>query len=160
MPAKQIKLYQQKIDNEPFRFDEYNKKMFDSFEEQAPAGCYQFSLKKDIPPKTLEQLGYWYGGIVEGMVKQLLERGENILGYKTYNGKEVPIITNKDNCDECLKAFYMISTGKVGQQFSKGNSNVDEMSRLIDWALDYLPQNWGVYIPSSEEYKKLQKGTI
>ncbi len=164
MPTKQIKLYQQKFRDEPFGFDEHNQKMFDAFEAQAPKGCWQVSYKLDIPPKTLEQIRYWYGGIVggglnsNGMVEQLLERGDNILGHKTYLGKEIPILVNKDNCDDCLKAFYMISIGRAGQKFTKGNSNIDEMSKLIDWALDYLPQNWGVYVMSSEEYKRLKGG--
>ncbi len=158
MPAKRLKGYMQKLDDQPFAFDEHNQRMFDAFEAQAPKGCWQVSYKLDIPPRTLEQLGYWYGGVIEGMIEQLLERGDNILGHKTYLGKEIPILVNKDNCDDCLKAFYMISIGKAGQKFTKGNSNIDEMSKLIDWALDYLPQKWGVYVMSSEEYKRLKGG--
>jgi len=158
-----INLRSQKIDGKPFFFDRHNQMLFDAFQAQAPAGNYINTLKKVKPPKTNPQLGYYWGGIIgdnkpdsNGMVKQLIDRGDDILGHITVWGKEIPIMTNKENCDKCLKAFYMVSIGKPGEKFSISEKNVEEFSVFIDWAVHYLARYRNIYIMSSEEYKELR----
>lgn len=155
MVKTHIKLYMQKTEGMLLCYDEYNSKKFLAFDDQLSPGCFEVDIKKSKQPKTLEQLGYWYGGIIEGMIEQIQEQGHNILGYKDYGDDKVPLMVNKVNCDDYLKAVYMISIGKPLEKFGKRDSSVIEMSALIDWTLDYLLHGkWQVYIPSPEEYKR------
>ncbi len=154
MTCRQIKLFKQKLDGKPFKYNEHNQKMYDVFDVQASAGLYEVTIKKEVYPKTMEQLGYWYGGIIETMVQQMLERGDDVLYEIDIDNHKIPVMTNKTNCDALLKIMYMASIGKAGKAFTKGNSNIEEMSKLISWTLDYLPRYKSVFVMSAEEWKR------
>jgi len=153
MPRTTLKLYQYKVEGQRLAYDAHNQKLFDIFDEQLPAGIYDVEIKQSRQPKTTEQLGYWYGGVVGGFVQQMLDRGDDVLGHRDFGRKAIPVMVNKANCDDCLKTIYMISIGKPLEAFGKRDASIEEMGKLIDWSLDYLARYRNIYIPSPEEYK-------
>ena len=125
-------------------------------------GCIELTIKRARRAKTNPQLGYYWGGVIgedkpndNGMVKQMLDRGYDTLGCKDYNGEQIPIKTNKTNCDLCLKEYYMLSIGRPLEPFHISESDIENFSHYIDWCVDYLARERHIYIMSSEEYKRI-----
>ncbi len=157
MATNKLKLFSQKLDGTPFTFNPHNQRNFELFQEQAVSGCYTVEYKIVPKAKTDEQLGYWYGGIIETCVAELENRGNGVLYSIPHKGKDIPVMVNKDNVDAFLKMIYMVSIGRGGEKFSKGKASSEAMSSLIEWALNYLPEYEKIYIMSSDEYKCLRK---
>lgn len=152
MSKKKIVLHREKVNGVHKPYDSHNQMLHDAFYSQSPDGYFRETHEIDLPPKTDAQLGYYFGGIIDGWIEQAEEFGTNIIGQKNYNGKVVPILATKKNCDSLLKDCYMLSTGI--SNFGKGEAKVDAMSKFIDWCLMYLATEYHIYIPSPEEWKR------
>jgi len=159
--TSKIVSYLQKVDGKPFVESESSKSQFLQFEQQAPPGFYTKTIIRQHPPKTTKQLRYWYGGVIgdvdsekyNGMVSQLISRGDNVLYTFEAFDKKIPVMVNKKTCDTFLKMVYMASVGKPGEEFSKGSAKKDQMTELIEWTINYLPKYFKVYIMTPEEYE-------
>lgn len=81
MANKQINLYQQKLDGQPFQYDEHNQGRFDAFEAQALSGCYQVHYKRDIPPKTNKQVKTIFGLLISHTIEEVNDMGLDTSGF-------------------------------------------------------------------------------
>lgn len=110
----------------------------------------EIQLKKQGRKKTNPQLGYWYGVLVPCVVDGLIEAGYNTLASSEVYGIENEQETNKKTVDELLKKGYKQykSLEKVPE---KTHMTTEEMSDLIDYALEWAATNLGIFIPTPRE---------
>lgn len=153
MPAKQIKLYKQKLDGQRFKFDAHNAKMFIAFEDQAPAGCYHFTLKKDIPPKTEQQVKTIFGLLIGSAIEQVNDMGLDTSEFlKRLLQKDLPsgVPVRKDTLYALLLDLCPVYN-ENHEKLSLSKMNIAQTGQFFNDCRSFLASR-GIDIPDPDKH--------
>ena len=119
--------------------------VFQAYVQGKPDGDYYLELHKAKgPPKTLQQLGYYYAVVLPCAYRGMLEAGNDTMVINIgERQKEVPI--TQDVVDDMLKQIW--ATYKGVNVKSKADFSIDEASELIDISIRWCARYLGVVIP-------------
>jgi len=69
------KILAQKIDGQPLRFEGSERRKFDEFQDQLPAGCYEVTIRKAKRMKTNQQVKTIFGLLINSVVAKANDNG-------------------------------------------------------------------------------------
>ena len=120
--------------------------VFHAFAKGQPDGDYYIELHRAKgPPKTLQQLGYYYAVVLPTAYRAMVELGNDTMTIAIGGGvKEVPL--SQDVVDSILKQVW--ATRKGCEVKSKAKFSIEEASELIDWSIQWCARYLGCVIPS------------
>jgi len=78
---KGIELRKQKLEDKPFKFDDYNQRLFDDFERQAPPGSYILEIKRMGKPKTNKQTATHFGLLINTIIVKANDDGTDTSAF-------------------------------------------------------------------------------
>lgn len=120
-------------------------------QQEADGGRYFAILEKEVEPKTAQQRGYFYGGII----KECME--SNAFAGKTKREIEFELLMAA-----CPEPRELIGkNGQVRIVYTPpdiASKNKEEMSKIIEACLAWLLLELDIYVRSPEEYY-LSKGS-
>lgn len=130
------------------KFTLNNRQVFDAYCKGLKNGAYYLELhKRKGPPKTLEQLGYYFAVIIPTVKQAMVEHGNDYFVVKVGDKfKELPI--NDEVVDQLLKEACAKFDGKIVNKADMTKEQASEfIDRCIRWAARYL----GCVIPEPEK---------
>ena len=105
------------------------------------------TLHKERLPKSLEQLGYYYGRILPDAVTAF-EQNQDFSLVVEHKGKRIEMELNLANMDLFLKTRYAAKTGKY---VTKGEMDMAECSAFENWAIGWIAQWLDFQIPPADK---------
>ena len=146
---KKIRLYLYKS-GKRLEFRPHQRTIYDAWTSKLEEDdTVSMQLAKHRPHKTNAQLSYWYGVLIPHTVDALREAGHNSIFDVSVGEFEVGVDTDADSVDLLLKVLF-----KAHKQLDKlplkRDMSTEEMSLLIDWALNWVAENLSIYIPTPE----------
>lgn len=146
---KPLTLYRYKEDGD-LKWYRHQGALYSAFVKKLQEGdTVEIKIQKQRRKKTSRQLGYWYGVLLPCTVEALRDAGHNTLFDITVGGHSVGVETDKDTADILLKTLYKAHKG-LDKLPLKRSMTTEEMSSLIDFALGWVAENLGVFIPTPE----------
>ena len=128
-----------------------NKPKLQAFIDGMPVGKnYTLTLEPVKAAKTLSQLGYWHATVLPHTVLALRQQGYDTLGEVGFGRYTAAISTNVYHADLLLKRMWATSIGVDGLP-SKADMTTEQMSNLIDFALQWVAKNLQYAIRDPEE---------
>jgi hypothetical protein len=145
MARKPAKFVMQKQGNRLVAAGDLQQRMYTAFVSGLPDGAvFTVTISEHKQPKSLAQLGYWYGVLMPFAEQEFLAQG-----YDTLATLEVDLETNCTTMDMTFKHLFGRATHSVIVP-EKRVMSVDEMSHLIDFTVTYLAKKLGVCAPQPE----------
>jgi len=124
---------------------ELQARMYKAFVDGLPDGAvFTVTISEHKQPKSLTQLGYWYGVLMPFAAQEL-----RAAGYDSLATLEVDLETNADTTDLVFKRLFQSATHSKDLP-EKRRMSVDEMSLLIDFTVTWLAKKLGVCAPQPE----------
>jgi hypothetical protein len=148
--VKPITLYRHIVDGH-LKWYPHQATLYQAFVNKLKEGdTVEIRLKKQGRKKTNPQLGYWYGILIPCTIEGLREVGHSTLFDITVGEHRVGVETDTDTTDILLKTLYKAHKG-LDKLPLKRNMTTEEMSGLIDFALGWVAENLGVFVPAPED---------
>ncbi|NLX97579.1 MAG: hypothetical protein GXY83_15535 [Rhodopirellula sp.] len=145
MARKPAKFVMQKQGNRLIAAGDLQQRMYTAFVSGLPDGAvFTVTISEHRQPKSLAQLGYWYG-----VLMPFAEQEFRAQGYNTLATLEVDLETNSATMDMTFKHLFQHATQSIIVP-KKRVMSVDEMSHLIDFTVTYLAKKLGVCAPQPE----------
>ena len=104
------------------------------------------TIHKEGKPKSLEQLGYYYGVILPQAFDAFKSSGEMDIAL-TFKDKEVKLPLTRESVDLFLKTNY---GGWKGEYKDKGEMSMAECSAFEDWCILWLAKWMNCHIPPAD----------
>jgi hypothetical protein len=124
------------------------EKIFAAYCRLQKDGDYTLTLSKTVAGKTNEQLGYFHAVIVPVVFKQMLDYGNDTIGFTVKDKfKEIPM--TEETVVQLLKQVW--ANNKGCEVKSKADMSIEECSELIDISIRWAEQYLGCNIPPPEK---------
>jgi hypothetical protein len=142
-----LRIYTQKIDGKPLRFDNHSQRLYDDFDRKCADGCYEVTIKKAVKPKTKKQLGAHFGLLIATAIAEANRQGIDTSGFL----KEL-IRTDKTSgvglTKEFLKHVLYITCPifRDGKPITLREANTAEASKHFEDCRNLLASH-GIYVP-------------
>ena len=154
MAKSSIEFYVQKLDDEPFRANVYDKSLLALFEKQAPVGRYKVTYARKLPDKSQKQLAVVFGLVIG----QTLDAFEN-LGYDTSYLLKLDKPTGTEVTVELLKEYlYAVCPifDEQGKRVTLSKMDVAQATKFINDIRNFISSQWEIYIddPNKDWYKE------
>jgi hypothetical protein len=135
----------QKQGNRLVAAGDLQQRMYIAFVSGLPDGAvFTVEISEHRQPKSLAQLGYWYGVLVPFATQELRASGNNTLAEL-----KVELETTDHNVDMMMKQLFRDAHQLRGIP-EKKNMSVEEMCQLIDFTVIWLATQLGVCAPQPE----------
>lgn len=123
-------------------------KVFDAYAQGQKDGDYYTTLHKTKgPPKTPEQMGYYYVAVLPTIFKSMVGHGNDTIIVNVGGGtKELPL--TEEIVDDMLKMIWAKKTGVEVK--SKSKFTIEEASELISISIRWAARYLGCVVPESD----------
>lgn len=120
---------------------------YQAFVDSVPEGHFVIAVLASGEPKTMPQLGLWYGsdGILSHALAAFEQQGIGTLG-ELKEKLEIDMQIERYSADMLFKRLWYASRLKPGVP-SKASMTMKELSGLIDFTKDWVARNLDYIIP-------------
>jgi len=123
------------------------ERLFRAWCEGLPPGAIiDAEFRKHRHPKTLSQLGYWYGVLMPFARDELVAQGHDTLFDVTVGKLKTGVATTTETADILFKTLYAAQRQLEAVPLKRRMTD-EEMGNLIDFAMDWLARELGVTAP-------------
>jgi len=146
--ARKATIYMEKVGGKLGFYSKWQERVHTAWVDGLPDGqVVEMDLRRRRQAKTLPQLAYWHGPLMQCAVESLLEAGYDTLPNFEIDGEEVE--TTRETVDLWLKVRFKKRKNLKAVPL-KRNMSVEIMGELIDFTVMWLAKDMGVVAPDPD----------